>query len=98
MLRSLVGSEMCIRDRYKELMFCMNFIIKDVFRKRGVNNKYIPLLMDKCSPEDVPSILLTPQKYRIPSDKDALLRRIFHVAECSLPPLTKQKSFNPKVL
>jgi len=79
-------------------MFCMNFIIKDIFRKRGVNNKYIPVLMDNCSSKDVPSILLTPQTYKIPTDKDALLRRIFHVAECCLPPLTKQKAFKPKFL
>ena len=84
---------------HKELMFCLHYIIKDIFRKVGVNKKYIPILTDKTQINSIPKALTSPKRYTIPLEKEDLVRRIFAVENFELPALPKEKKkFSPRLV
>ena len=79
-------------------MFCLHHIVKDVYRTKGVNRKYIPVITKKEERDFVPKILNFSKLYLLPEQKEELARRIFSVENNALPTVEKRKAFNPKAV
>lgn len=88
-----------LSDKIKELLFVMNLVISDIYRKKSKNCKYIPVLLPNCKDSDVPRTLIAPKRYRIPNDYDSLVRRLFKIETYMLPQVTgkTKKTFLPRL-
>ena len=85
-------------ESHKELMFCLHYILKDIFRNKGVNRRYIPILTEETQNKFIPKILLSPKRYMVPLETEELVRRILSVENFALPTVCKEKEkkFSPR--
>lgn len=93
-------SEDDIPELYKEIMFALNFIFKDIFFKRGTNRKFLPVLVKPSTKGDIPRKLIATEHYQVPKDYELLARAIYDIPMVQLPPMgTKpKKSFTPRLV
>lgn len=97
--KNRIGKILQPSQSHKELMFCLHYILKDVFRRNGINRKYIPMLTDKTQSSFIPKALISTKRYTIPLEKEDLVRRIFGVENVELPSVPKErKKFFPRIV
>lgn len=85
-------------ELHKELMFCLHYIVKEVFRNKGVNKKYIPIITEETQIQYIPKVLLGPKRYMVPLQTEDLVRRFLSVEDFALPDVGKGKKFSPRIV